>query len=86
VPKLVVPKVHGRGLRLCIDYCGINKITNANGYPLPIMSELQDRVRDSKIFTKIDLKNGYHLIPITEGDELKTVFRCRYGLYKFLVM
>jgi hypothetical protein len=85
-PILFVPKAHGRGLRLCVDYRGINKITIANRYPLPIMSELQDRVRDSKIFTKIDLKNGYHLIRIKEGDEWKTAFRCRYGLYEFLVM
>jgi hypothetical protein len=85
-PILFVPNAHGRGLRLCVDYRGINKITSANRYPLPIMSELQDRVRDSKIFTKIDLKNGYHLICIKEGDGWKTAFRCRYGLYKFLVM
>jgi hypothetical protein len=85
-PILFVPKAHGRGLRLCVDYRGINKITIANRYPLPIMTELQDHVRGSKIFTKIDLKNGYHLIRIKEGDEWKTAFRCRYGLYKFLVM
>jgi hypothetical protein len=81
-----MPKAHGRGLRLCVDYRGINKITIANQYPLPIMTELQDRVRGSKIFTKIDVKNGYHLIRIKEGDEWKTAFRCRYGLYEFLVM
>jgi hypothetical protein len=50
------------------------------------MSELQDRVRGAKFFTKMDLKNGYHLIRIKEGDEWKTAFRCRYGLYEFLVM
>jgi hypothetical protein len=85
-PILFVPNAHGRGLRLCVDYRGINKITIANRYALPIMSELQDRVRNSKIFTKIDLKNGYHLIRIIEGDEWKTTFRHRYGLYEFLVM
>jgi hypothetical protein len=61
-PILFVPKAHGRGLRLCVDYRGINKITIANRYPLPLMSELQDRVIGSRMFTKIDLKNGYHLI------------------------
>jgi hypothetical protein len=71
---------------LCVDYRGINKITIANRYPLPLMSELQDRVRGAKFFTKMDLKNGYHLIRIKEGDEWKTAFRCRYGLYEFLVM
>jgi hypothetical protein len=83
---LFVPKPHGRGLRLCVDYRGINKITIANRYPLPLMLELQDRVRGAKFFTKIDLKNGYHLFWIKEGDEWKTAFRCRYGLYEFLVM
>jgi hypothetical protein len=73
---LFVAKPYGRGLRLCVDYRGINKITIANHYPLPLMSELQDRVRGVKFFTKIDLKNGYYLIQIKEGDEWKTAFRC----------
>jgi hypothetical protein len=85
-PILFVPKPHGRGLRLCVDYRGINKITIANRYPLPLMNELQDRVRGARFFTKMDLKNGYHLIRIKEGDEWKTAFRCRYGLYEFTVM
>jgi len=50
------------------------------------MSKLQDRIRDTHIFTKIDLKNGYYLVRIKDGDEWKTAFRTRYGLYKFLVM
>jgi hypothetical protein len=73
-PILFVPKMHGRGLRLCMDYHGINKIKIANRYPLPIIVELQDRVGGSKIFTKIDLKNGYHLIHVKEGNEWKTAF------------
>jgi hypothetical protein len=85
-PILFVPKPHGRGLRLCVDYRGLNRITIANRYPLPLMSELQDRIRDAQIFTKIDLKNGYHLVRIKDGDEWKTAFRTRYGLYEFLVM
>jgi hypothetical protein len=84
-PILFVTKAHGRGLTLCVDYRGINKITIANRYPLPLMNELQDRVIGSRIFTKIDLKNGYHLIRI-KGDEWKTASRCWYGLYEFLVM
>jgi hypothetical protein len=63
-PIIFVPKAHGRGLRLCVDYRGLNKVTIPNRYPLPIMSELQDRVRGAKIFTKIDLKNGYNWIRI----------------------
>jgi hypothetical protein len=63
-PILFVPKAHGSGLRLCVHYRGLNKITVANRYPLPIMSELQDRVRGAQIFTKMDLKNGYYLIRV----------------------
>ena len=85
-PMLFVPKGHGRGLRLCIDYRGINKITDPNRYPLPNMDELKDRVRGANWFTKIDLKNGYHLIHIKKGDEWQTAFRCRYGLFEYTVM
>ena len=57
-PMLFIPKGHGRGLRLCIDYRGINKITVPNRYPLPNMDELKDRARGSYWFTKIDLKTA----------------------------
>ena len=50
------------------------------------MDELKERVRGAKWFNKIDLKNGYHLIRIKEGDEWKTAFRCRYGLFEYTVM
>ena len=85
-PMLFVPKGHGRGLRLCIDYRGISKITVPNRYPLPNMYELKERVRGAKWFNKINLKNGYHLIRIKERDEWKTVFRSRYGLFEYTVM
>jgi hypothetical protein len=85
-PIIFVPKAHGRGLRLCVDCRGWNKVTIANRYPLPIMSELQDRVRGAKIFTKIDLKNGYNLIRIKPGDEWKTAFKTWYRLYEYTVM
>ena len=59
---LFVLKPHGRGLRLCVDYQGLNKITMKNRYPLPLMDELRDRVQGSTIFTKIDLKVGNNLV------------------------
>ena len=65
-PMLFVPKGPGRGLRLCIDYRGINKITVPNHYPLPNMDDLEEYVRGAKWFNKIELKNGYHLIRIKE--------------------
>jgi len=85
-PILFVPKPHGRGLRLCVDYRALNRITIPNRYPLPLMQELQDRVQGAQWFTKMDLKNGFHLIRIREGDEWKTAFRTRYGLFEFQVM
>jgi len=85
-PILFVPKPHGRGLRLCVDYRALNKITIPNRYPLPLMQELQDRVQGAQWFTKMDLKNGFHLIRMKEGDEWKTAFRTRYGLFEFQVM
>jgi hypothetical protein len=85
-PIIFIPKAHGRGLRLCVNYWGLNKVTIANRYPLPIMSELQDRVRGAKISTKIDLRNGYNLIRIKPGDEWKMAFKTWYGLYEYTIM
>ena len=58
-----------------MDCRGLNKVTILNRCPLPLMNELRDRVRGAKIFTKLDLKSGYNLIRIKEGDEWKTAFR-----------
>ena len=80
------PKGHGRGLRLCIDYRAINKITVPNRYRLPNMDNLKDRVRGAKHFNNIVLKNGHHIIGIKEGDELNTAFYCRYGLFEYIVI
>jgi transposase InsO family protein len=84
-PVLFVPKKDG-GLRLCVDYRGLNKITRKNRYPLPLISETLDRLSGAKIFTKLDLKDAYHRIRIREGDEWKTAFRTRYGHFEYLVM
>jgi len=85
-PILFVPKPHCRGLQLCVDYRALNKVTVPNRYPLPLMQGLQDRVQGTQWFTKMDLKNGFHLIRIREGDEWKTAFRTQYGLYDFQVI
>src|SRR5207302_5914382 len=73
-------------LRLCIDYRGLNKITIKNRYCLPLMNELHDRLGKATVFTKLDLKNGYYLLRMAQGEEWKTAFRCRYGLYEYTVM
>jgi hypothetical protein len=63
------PKPHGKGLCLCVDYRGLNKIIILNGYLLPLINELRDCIQGTKLFTKIDLKAGYNLIRICAGDE-----------------
>ena len=80
-----MPKPDG-SMRLCVDYRQLNKLTIANKYPLPLMTELRDRVAGAKIFTKLDLKDGYHLLRIKEGEEWKTAFRTQYGHYEYKVM
>jgi len=82
---LFVPKPDG-SLRLCVDYRNLNKLTILNKYPLPLMDELRDRVAGAKVFTKLNLKDGYHLIRMRKGDEHKTAFRTRYGQYEYKVM
>lgn len=84
-PILFVPKKDG-GLRLCVDYRGLNKITVKNRYPLPLVSEILDRLAGAKFFTKIDIQDAYYRIRLREGDEWKTAFRTRYGHFEYLVV
>ena len=84
-PVLFAPKAGG-GLRLCVDYRQLNSITIKNRYPLPLIAELQDKIQGAQIFTTIDLRAAYNLIRMKEGEEWKTAFRTRYGLYEYLVM
>lgn len=84
-PILFVKKSDG-SLRLCVDYRGLNKITIKNRYPLPLIQENLDRLQNAKYFTKIDLRGAYNLIRIAAGEEWKTAFRTRYGLFEYLVM
>ena len=78
-PILLVGKPDG-SFRLCVDYRALSKVTVKNRYPLPLMKELRERLNKAKVFTKLDLKNGYHLVRIAEEDEEKTAFRARFGL------
>ena len=84
-PILLVKKRDG-SFRLCMDYCTLNKVTVKNRYPLPLMTELRERLNTATVFTKLDLKNGYHLVRMAEQDEEETVFRTRFGLYHWRVM
>ncbi len=73
-------------LRPCIDYRGFNNITVKNTYPLPLMSSAFERLQGASIFTKLDLRNAYHLVRIREGDEWKTAFNTPRGHFEYLVM
>ncbi len=73
-------------LRPCIDYRGLNNITVKNTYPLPLMSSAFERLQGASIFTKLDLRNAYHLVRIREGDEWKTTFNTPRGHFEYLVM
>lgn len=84
-PILFVPKKDGK-LRPCIDYRKLNDITIKNRYPLPNISELQDRLQGAQYFTALDLRGAYNLIRMKEGEEWKTAFRTRYGHYEYTVM
>jgi hypothetical protein len=69
-----------------VDFRALNCITWKDRYPLPLISDLLDAGRSTKVFTKIDLKHAYHLVQIAEGDEWKTTFRTRYGSFEWRVM
>ena len=84
-PILFSPRKNGK-LRLCVDFRGLNKVTRKNRTVLPLITEILDQLSAAKVFTKLDLKEGYHQIRIRHGDEWKTAFRTKYGHFEYLVM
>ncbi|KAL4028406.1 hypothetical protein IC575_011602 [Cucumis melo] len=84
-PVLFVKKKDG-SMRLCIDYRELNKVTVKNRYPLPRIDDLFDQLQGATVFSKIDLRSGYHQLRIKDGDVPKTAFHSRYGHYEFIVM
>ena len=73
-------------MRLCICYSLLNQVTIKNRYPLPRIDDLFDQLKTAGVFSKIDLRSGYHQLRIKEEDVSKSAFRTRYGHYEFLVM
>nr|GFB33286.1 retrovirus-related Pol polyprotein from transposon 17.6 [Tanacetum cinerariifolium] len=84
-PVLFVKKKDG-SFRICIDYRELNKLTVKNRYPLPRIDDLFDQLQGSSVYSKIDLRMGYHQLRIREEDIPITAFRTRYGHYEFRVM
>ncbi|QRW20375.1 Retrotransposable element Tf2 protein [Rhizoctonia solani] len=84
-PILFVKKKNGK-LRMCVDYQRLNSMTKKNVYPLPLPQNLIEKLQGAKIFSKFDLKARYNLVQIKEGNEWKTAFKTKYGLFEYLVM
>ena len=72
--------------RMCVYYRALNEVTIKNKYPLPRIEDLFDQLKGARVFSKIDLRSGYHQLRIRPSNIAKTAFTTRYGLYKYTIM
>ena len=79
-------KKKDKTLRLCIDYRQLNRVTIKNRHLLPRIDYLFDQLRGARVYSKIDLRTGYHQLRVRETDILETTFRTHYGHFEFMVM
>jgi hypothetical protein len=84
-PSVIVEKKDDTK-RMCIDYRSLNEVTIKNKYPLPRIEDLFDQLRGASVFSKIDMRSGYHQLRIRPSDILKTALITKYGIYEFTVM
>ena len=84
-PVLFVKKPGG-GLRLCIDFRAINNVSGKDRYPLPLIKETLNNLKDMKYFSKIDIISAFNNVRMKEGQEYLTAMRTRFGLFESLVM
>src|SRR5258707_5251765 len=82
---LFIKKKDG-SLCLCVDFHTLNRVTEKDCYPLPLIPDLLNSPGPARIYSEIDLKHAYHLVRIAEGDEPKTAFRMRYGSYEWRLL
>ena len=85
-PPVLFAKKKDKTLRLCIDYRQLNRVTIKNRYPLSRIDELFDQLRGAQVYSKIDLRTGYHQLRVRVTNIPKTVFRTRYGHFEFAAM
>lgn len=85
-PVLFVKKKGTKELRICVDFRQLNNITIKDSYPLPLITEIQDKVRNKKWFTKLDITDAYNRLRIKKGEEWKTAFKTKFGHFEYLVM
>ena len=84
--SILFAKKKDKTLRLCIDYRQLNRVTIKNRYPLPRIDDLFDQLRGARVYSKIDLRTGYHQLRVKVADIPKTTFRTRYKHFEFTVM
>ncbi len=83
---VLLAKKPGGGIRVCVDYRGLNALTPRNRYPIPLIRETLDALCNAKYYTKMDIIAAFNKLRMAEGEEWKTAFLTRYGLFEYLVM
>lgn len=83
---ILMARKPGGGLRFCVDYQKLNAITRKNRYPIPLVDELMEHVSGARIFTKLDIRQGFHRLRLSPDSEDLTTFRTHYGTYKYQVV